>query len=127
MPYAHCPACFKSQYECVCAATCDLCGIRTDHSTQEHEQAQGAKEEALHADVSADGRQLPVGVAPWSVRADRDAERMRHQLTFRGEAVAIPAGYGLCTRCGALLDIEAWLVQECPQHPPEEKRHDDCA
>jgi len=39
---------------------------------------------------------------------------MRHALTFRGTAYAIPAGSGLCTRCGALLEIEAWLAEACP-------------
>jgi len=33
--------------------------------------------------------------------------------TFRGEDVAIPAGFGLCTKCGALLELEQWLEESC--------------
>jgi hypothetical protein len=44
---------------------------------------------------------------------------MRHSLTFRGENGAIPAGFGLCTRCGALLQIEAWLAEDCPGTSPQ--------
>lgn len=50
----------------------------------------------------------------------------RHTLTFRGENGAIPAGFGLCTRCGALLQIEAWLESECPGPTlHEEARRED--
>ena len=41
----------------------------------------------------------------------------RHELTFRGEAYEIPAGQALCTTCGELLTIEAWLVQDCVGRP----------
>ena len=40
MPYAHCDACHKSQDECLCRETCSLCGIRTNHTTAQHEQAE---------------------------------------------------------------------------------------
>lgn len=52
---------------------------------------------------------------------------MKHALTFRGESNAIPAGYGLCTACGALLQIEAWLEQDCPGRIPQPKEvaHED--
>ena len=40
MPYAHCEACGRSQYECLCRATCAECGIRTNHTTAQHLYAQ---------------------------------------------------------------------------------------
>ena len=43
---------------------------------------------------------------------------MRHALTFRGQDHAIPAGKGLCTRCGRLLDVEQWLAEACTQEGP---------
>jgi len=39
MSYAHCEACGRSQYECLCRATCAECGILTNHTTAQHEQA----------------------------------------------------------------------------------------
>ena len=39
MPYAHCDACRKPQEECLCRETCSLCGIRTNHTTTQHEEA----------------------------------------------------------------------------------------
>lgn len=40
MPYATCEACGRSQYECMCQETCSLCGIRTNHTTKQHFDAQ---------------------------------------------------------------------------------------
>jgi hypothetical protein len=47
---------------------------------------------------------------------------MKHSLTFRGEDYEIPAGFGKCTRCGRLLQIEEWLETECG--PTKEERDD---
>jgi hypothetical protein len=44
---------------------------------------------------------------------------VRHQLTFRGEDATIPWGFGLCTLCGALLEIEGWLREDCPGRPED--------
>jgi hypothetical protein len=44
----------------------------------------------------------------------------RHQLTFRGEAHEIPAGFGLCLRCMRLLTMAQWLDTECePKEAPD--------
>jgi len=44
MPYAVCPACGRSQYECLCPETCAVCGIRTDHTFDQHEDAMKEQE-----------------------------------------------------------------------------------
>ena len=44
-------------------------------------------------------------------------ERQRHRLSFRGTDYDIPASYGRCRDCGALVQIEAWLAETCPGRP----------
>lgn len=36
MPYAHCPACGKPQYGCLCQVSCSECGVVTNHTTAAH-------------------------------------------------------------------------------------------
>lgn len=47
---------------------------------------------------------------------------MKHALTFRGQDHEVPAGFGLCTRCGALMAIEEWLEQDCARGDAPDRR-----
>ena len=42
--YATCPACRRTHFECVCSRACGVCGIVSNHSTRQHEDALAEQE-----------------------------------------------------------------------------------